>query len=86
MKKCVVCEKYKASICENYEKVPPANFASKCEYYDGPEDTQQKTACEACSRHFDDDIGEHCLKLNNPEYELNFVKMKDGHECPLGRF
>lgn len=86
MKRCQDCGKYKGDICQKYNKIPPVNFASKCRYYNGPKTTENKIQCKTCNYHFDDDIGEHCLRFDHSEYKLNFIKIRDHHSCPLGIF
>ena len=83
MKKCIACTQLHHLECSKFQNIPPAGYADKCRYYDGPEDVFFNP-CLKCERHFDDEIAEHCLRYDHPDYKLDFVKIKDGHDCPLG--
>jgi len=83
MKLCKNC-KNMADICGKYGKVPPADtYAERCRYFDQAGDKPahvkaEEAGCDLCDRYTDG----WCLQFDLPGWAYNFVKIKEGMQCP----
>lgn len=86
MTTCAACKHLSDDICGKYGRRPPAGFAERCRHYSfypsrpvevAPE-APQRQECDGCPQYDDG----WCLQLDHPEWKYNFVRIKEGMECP----
>jgi len=83
MKLCKNCIKL-LEVCTIYGKAPPSNgFAEKCRHYQQKAVIEivvepEKQKCDTCGHNNDG----WCLRFDHPDFEYNFVKIKDNTVCP----
>jgi hypothetical protein len=83
MKSCTICQLFNGDECGHYRRTPPTTFAERCKHYAQIEEYVAPTVvvtpvCEGCGHNCDG----WCRRFDLPEWEYNFVKIREGNICP----
>jgi hypothetical protein len=91
MRVCQNCKSYADPECTIYTRIPPATFALKCKRFIKDESKvyvppaveearePEEADCIECGYNSDG----WCLRLDHPDFDYNYVKLKDNYKCPL---